>query len=233
MAAAGARWGRRAGYRRRRPLPALAVLVALVVLSGLVWTNVFDSIPSLEAATTCNKPGRATQPPEASGMPPQVPLGEMKNRDALNSVTPIPPEDVHVRVLNGNGESRQATLVSDELESLGFTPIGADDDAVYVNYDLKCHGQIRYGGAGVSAARTLSLIAPCAQLVRDERADAGVDLALGSEFDDIKTTQSAKQVLQQLESWVPQREAQDDGRGEVSPPKIDKKLLQDARDVHC
>jgi hypothetical protein len=233
VAAAGASWGRRAGYRRRRPLPALAVLVGLVVLSGLLWTNVFDSIPSLEAATTCNEPSRATQPPEASGMPAQVPLGEMKQRDALNSVTPIPPEDVKVRVLNGNGESRQATLVSDELASLGFTPTGADNDSVYVNYDLKCHGQIRYGGAGVSAARTLSLIAPCAQLVRDERADASVDFALGSEFDDIKTTQEAKQVLQQLKSWVPQRDAQDGAHEEVSSPKIDKKLLRNARDVHC
>ena len=203
------------------------------MLSGLLWTNVFDSVPSLEAATTCNQPSRATQPPEASGMPPQIPLGQMEKRDALDSVTPIPPQDVHVRVLNGNGESRQATLVSDELQSLGFTPTGADDDAVYVNYDLKCHGQIRYGGAGVSAARTLSLIAPCAQLVRDERPDAGVDFALGSDFDDIKTTQEAKQVLQQLASWVPQRDAQNGANEGVTPPKIDKKLLETARDVHC
>lgn len=203
------------------------------MLSGLLWTNVFDSVPSLEAATTCNQPSRATQPPEASGMPPQIPLGQMEKRGALNSVTPIPPQDVHVRVLNGNGESRQATLVSDELQSLGFTPTGADDDAVYVNYDLKCHGQIRYGGAGVSAARTLSLIAPCAQLVRDERTDAGVDFALGSDFDDIKTTQEAKQVLQQLASWVPQRDAQNGSQEGVTPPKIDKQLLDTARDVHC
>ena len=209
------------------------MLVGLVLLSGLMWTNVFDSVPSLEAATTCNQPSRATQPPEASGMPPQIPLGQMEKRDALDPVTPIPPQDVHVRVLNGNGESRQATLVSDELQSLGFTPTGADDDAVYVNYDLKCHGQIRYGGAGVSAARTLSLIAPCAQLVRDERPDAGVDFALGSDFDDIKTTQEAKQVLQQLTSWVPQRDAQNGAHEGVTPPKIDKNLLETARDVHC
>lgn len=233
MAAAGANRGRRAGYRRRRPVPALAVLVGLVVLSGLLWTNVFDSVPSLEAATTCNRPSPATAPPEKSGKPEQASLGTMEKRDALNSVTPIPPEDVHVRVLNGNGESRQATLVGDELKSLGFTPAGADNDPVYVNYDLKCHGQIRYGGAGVSAARTLSLIAPCAQLVRDERSGAGVDFALGSEFDDIKTTQEAKEVLQQLESWVPQRDAEDGGNGEVTPPKISDDLLKKARDVHC
>ncbi|SFS67114.1 envelope integrity protein Cei [Saccharopolyspora flava] len=233
MAAVGARSGRRVGYRRRRPLPALVVLVALVVLSGLLWTRVFGSVEDIDAATTCNPPGAPTAPPEVSGQPAQVPLGTMLQRDALDSTTPVPPQDVHVRVLNGNGESRQATMVGDELGSLGFTPAGADNDSVYVNYDLKCHGQIRFGAAGQSAARTLSLIAPCAQLVRDEREDAGVDYALGSDFDDIKSTQEAKQILQQLQNWVPQRDQQESAQQEVTPPKISEDLLSKARDVHC
>ncbi len=85
----------------------------------------------------------------------------------------------------------------------------------------------------MSAARTLSLIAPCAQLVRDEREDAGLDLALGSRFDDIKTTQEAKQILQQLQNWVPQRDQQDGAQQEVTPPQISEDLLTKARDVHC
>ncbi|MEB3368512.1 envelope integrity protein Cei [Saccharopolyspora mangrovi] len=233
MAAVGARWGRRVGYRRRRPLPALVVLVALVVLSGLLWTRVFGSVEDIDAATTCNPPGAPTAPPEVSGQPAQVPLGTMLERDALNSTTPVPPQDVHVRVLNGNGESRQATMVGDELASLGFSKGGADNDSVYVNYDLQCHGQIRFGAAGMSAARTLSLIAPCAQLVRDEREDAAVDFALGADFDDIKTTQEAKQVLQQLQNWVPQRDHQEGAQQEVTPPQISEDLLTKARDVHC
>ncbi|WP_165944515.1 envelope integrity protein Cei [Saccharopolyspora terrae] len=233
MGAVGARPGRRVGYRRRRPLPALVVLVALVVLSGLLWTRVFGSVEDIDTATRCNPPGAPTAPPEASGMPPQVPVGTMLERDALNSTTPVPPQDVHVRVLNGNGESRQASMVGDELASLGFVKTGADNDSVYVNYDLQCHGQIRFGAAGMSAARTLSLIAPCAQLVRDEREDAGLDLALGSRFDDIKTTQEAKQILQQLQNWVPQRDQQDGAQQEVTPPQISEDLLTKARDVHC
>ncbi|GAA4614274.1 envelope integrity protein Cei [Saccharopolyspora hordei] len=232
MAAVGTRGGRRAGYRRRRPLPALLVLACLVFLAGLLWTRVFDSVQDIEAATTCNPPSPPTAPPEEDA-PEQVALGTMLPRDALDSTNPIPPQDVQVRVLNGNGESRQASLVSDELATLGFAKGGADNDPVYVNYDLKCHGQIRFGGAGVSAARTLSLIAPCAQLVRDERPDASVDLVLGSKFDDIKTTAEAKQVLQQLESWVPQRDQQGGANQEVTPPKISKDLLTKAREVHC
>ncbi len=46
-------------------------------------------------------------------------------------------------------------------------------------------GQIRYGPAGASAARTLSLVVPCAELVDDGRQGATVDLALGSDFRDI------------------------------------------------
>jgi hypothetical protein len=209
------------------------VLVGLVVLSGLLWTQIFDSVQDIEAATTCNPPGAPTAPPQADDQPEPVALGSMLPRAALDSTTPIPPQDVRVRVLNGNGEARQATLVSDELASLGFAKGGAGNDPVYVNYDLKCHGQIRFGGAGVSAARTLSLIAPCAQLVRDERPDAGVDFALGADFDDIKTTSEAKQVLQELENWVPQRDHQGGAQQEVTPPKISNDLLTKARDVHC
>ncbi|WP_229680290.1 envelope integrity protein Cei [Saccharopolyspora thermophila] len=229
-----ARSGRRGPrYRRRRPMPALVVLVGLVLLSGLLWTRIFDSVEDIETATRCNPPGVPTARPDADGRTEQVSLGEMLPRNALDSTNPIPPQDVRVRVLNGNGESRQATLVSDELASLGFAKGGADNDPVYVNYDLNCHGQIRFGGAGASAARTLSLIAPCAQLVRDDRPDAVVDLALGSDFDDIKTTQEAKQVLQELANWVPLRDQQDGAHQEVTPPRISHDLLAKARDVHC
>ncbi len=233
MSAVSARSGRRTRYRRRRPLPALAVLVGLVVLSGLLWTRVFDSVKDIDAATTCNPPGMPTAAPQGGETTEPVPLGQMLPRNALDSTNPMPPQDVQVRVLNGNGETRQASLVSDELASLGFAKGGADNDPVYVNYDLKCHGQIRFGVAGVSGARTLSLIAPCAQLVRDDRHDASIDFALGSAFDDIKTTSEAKQALQELENWVPQRDQQGGAHQEVTPPQIDSELLNKARDVHC
>ncbi|MBE9373059.1 envelope integrity protein Cei [Saccharopolyspora sp. HNM0983] len=231
VSAVSARRGRQGPrYRRRRPIPALIVLVALVGLSGVVWTNVFDSVEDIETATRCAPPS----PPRAGATQgTQQPIGQMLARDALDRTNPVPPQDIPVRVLNGNGESRQATLVSDELSTLGFAPAGADDDPVYVNYDLRCHGQIRYGDAGASAARTMSLIAPCAQLVRDERPDAGVDFALGADFDDIKTTQEAKQVLQELQNWVPERDQQDGTAEGITPPKISNDMMATARDVHC
>lgn len=213
-------------YRRRRPLPALVLLGALVLLSGLLWTRVFESVEDIETATRCNQPAPPTAAPvDGTSQSAPPPLGKMLPRNALDNVAPVPPQQVKVRVLNGNGEVNQASLVSGVLTDLGFAEGGEpDNDPVYVNYDLNCHGQIRFGSAGAGAARTLSLIAPCAQLVHDGRTDDTIDFALGTEFNDIKSTSEAKQVMQQLKSQSP---------GEDSKPKIDEELLAKARDVHC
>lgn len=210
------------------------MLVVLVVLSGFVWTKVFDSLEDIETATRCNVPSPPTASPASPGQQqPQVPLGTMLPRNALDRTSPVPPQEALVRVLNGNGESNEASLISEQLSSLGFGQGGeADNDPVYTNYDLNCHGQIRFGDAGAGAARTLSLIVPCAQLVRDERPDASVDLALGAEFDDIRTTSEAKQVLQELKTRGEQ-EQEGDVAQEATPPRIDSALLEKARDVHC
>lgn len=207
------------------------MLCVLVLVSGFVWTKVFDSLEDIETATRCNQPSPPTTPPQASGQGPAE-LGAMLPRNGLDHASPIPPQDIPVRVLNGNGESNQASLISEQLTTLGFAEGGKPaDDPVYTNYDLNCHGQIRFGDAGEGAARTVSLIAPCAQLVRDERADAGVDFVLGAEFDDIKSTPEAKRILQELKNWAPQRD--DSSPQDVSPPRFDGELLANARDVHC
>ncbi len=230
---------RRPGYRRRRPIPAIIVLAILIVLSGFLWTRVFETSDDIEAATRCNQPASqpvADQASQNGGEPQseQLPLGTMQPRTALDDTSPIPPQDVPVRVFNANGERMQAALVGQELGNLGFASGGeAGNDPIYTEYDLNCHGQIRYGGAGVSAARTLSLMVPCAQLVRDDREDATVDLALGTRFDDIRASSEAMQVLQELKNWVPQRDQQDGAQNEVSKPPIKTELLTDARDVHC
>lgn len=233
MSAGTTRRGRRPRYRRRRPLPALLALALLLVLSGFMWTRIFESADNVETATSCRPPGVATSLPKP-GVPVQLPLGTTLPRNALDQVAPISPQEVHFRVLNGNGESRQAALITDELSNLGFAKGGdAANDPVYANQDLICHGQIRYGPAGTNAARTLSLIAPCAQLVRDDRQDNSVDLALGKKFDDIKTTSAAKKVLQELKNSVPQRDHHGGAQHDDTPPAVDGELLSEARDVSC
>ncbi|WP_154670713.1 envelope integrity protein Cei [Actinopolyspora erythraea] len=223
-------------YRRRRPLPALILLAVLALLSGFVWTRVFESTETVEMATRCNvpdaKPGTSAAQP---GDPPtRTQAGTMLPRDALDDTTPAPPQDVPVHVFNANGEANQATLVSEALSNLGFAEGGEPaNDPVYTDLNLKCHGQIRYGRAGAGAARTLSLMAPCAQLVRDQRSGTTVDLALGSEFDGVRATQQAQQVLQQLRNWAKENRSQGADQQRVGEPEVSGKLLEAAREVHC
>lgn len=231
--AASARQGLRGPrYRRRRPLPALVLLIVLVVVSGFVWTRVLGSTETVEMATRCAPPGATSAGPGSGTSVGTVTpeLGRMLPRNALNGTSPIPPQDVQVHVFNSNGQSNQATLISKELSNLGFGKGGEPaNDPVYSKLDLDCHAQIRFGSAGAGAARTLSLMAPCAQLVRDQRKSATVDLALGTEFEGIKTTQEAKQVLQQLKN----RDGQGDRLSDGGRSSIDRELLSQARDVHC
>ncbi|WP_019853536.1 envelope integrity protein Cei [Actinopolyspora mortivallis] len=227
---------RRPRYRRRRPLPALILLAVLVVLSGFVWTRVFESTESVEAATRCNIPG--TEPGSQQAQPGEPPTrtaaGTMLSRKALDDTRPSPPQDVSVQVFNANGEVNQASLVSEELTNLGFAKAGDPaNDPVYTDLDMDCHAQIRYGENGAQAARTLSLIVPCAQLVRDERPGAEVDLALGSEFDDVRATQQGKQALQQLKNWARENRGRTGDQPGAAPPRVDQELLEQARDVHC
>jgi hypothetical protein len=232
VAKTGRGWGG-PRYRRRRPLPAVLVFALLVVLAIFMWTRVFETTANTEAATECNLPGEPKVPPagpDRTTAPAVAPFGSMLPRDSLDHVTPAAPKNVRVTVLNANGQSRQATLIGDELNGFGFAQGGPPaNDPIYPRFDMKCHGQIRFGGPGASAARTLSLAVPCAQLVQDGRPDPSVDLALGSEFNDIKMTRQAKQVLQQLTAWAA-RPGQAAGS---PPPVIDTNLLSEARDVHC
>jgi hypothetical protein len=235
VSATSTRPGRRAPrYRRRRPLPALLVFGLLVVLSGFLWTRVFETTANTETATECNLPGVSKSPPDPqrTPTPTATPFGTMLLRNGLDQTAPVPPQNVQVRVLNANGQSRQATLISDELGTFGFAKGGPpDNDPIYTHYDLKCHGQIRFGAPGAGAARTLSLAVPCAQLVRDGRQDPAVDLALGAQFDDIKMAPEARQILQQLSNQASQQAGR--AQHEVGQPPINDKLLAAARDVHC
>ena len=88
-----------------------------------------------------------------------------------------------LRVYNSSTVRGQAKAVTDELRAAGFESIldGANDP-LYPAADLRCVAQIRFGPAGAAAARTVLLVAPCAQLVVDSRVDDSVDLALGGRY---------------------------------------------------
>ncbi len=163
-------------FRRRNPRPAIIVLIVLVVLTSLVWTMALTRPTEVHEAAVCNPP-----PAPEPGKEP-VSLGEPMTRSAMMSVIPAKLIDTKVRVLNASGRGGQAADAADALRDLGFAQPTAANDPVYAGTRLTCQGQIRFGEAGQSAAAAVWLVAPCAELFKDDRNDDSVDLALGTEF---------------------------------------------------
>ncbi|MBB1034378.1 envelope integrity protein Cei [Dietzia sp. CQ4] len=173
--------------RLRRPY--VLFVVATLVLGGLVWASALMGSDAATQAAACP----VTPAAEEAGLREQ-PAG------ALDSVEPALLADTRVRVLNANGQSGQAGAVAAQLAERGFQPAGADatgNDPIYAQ-DLECHGQIRYGEAGEASARSLSLAAPCMQLVSDGRADESVDLVLGTIFSRLSDSAESVGALDEL-----------------------------------
>jgi hypothetical protein len=218
------RSGRRA-YRSRRPLPAIIIFVVLATASVAVWAHVLNQAGNSTVQSAC--PASASAP---ANLPPETPLPY----SALNDVTPVPAAQVQVRTLNGSKQVGLATRIALVLTQYGFQQTGQPgNDPRYPSGDMRCFGQIRFGPNGEAAARTLSLIVPCAQLVRDDRQDATVDLALGSYFTDLAPSPDAMQVLAQLATWSQSHPATGGLQSTGQLPSVSARLLAGAHTFRC
>jgi hypothetical protein len=198
----------------------------LAVVAIATWTAVLVNASGPAGAAAC---------PSVDPSP-----GEVLEAGALDEVPPLPPAAVRVRVLNAGGQRGQANLVAAQLGDLGFGEAAPpDNDPFYPRQDMECFGQIRFGPAGESAASTLGLVLPCAELVRDGRPDGAVDVAVGTAFGDLNPGRAQRDALDQL--------AAPGGGGDGSanadpnaadapapaPPAVDPALLQEARSTSC
>lgn len=164
-------------------------LVVVLALGALVWAAALRGNDAATQAAAC----------PLTPMAEDVGLREQP-ADALDGIDPATLNETRVRVLNANGQSGQAGAVAAQLAERGFQPAGSDaigNDPVY-GQALECHGQIRYGDAGKATARSLSLAAPCMQLVADGREDDTVDLALGTIFSRLSDSAAAVGALDEL-----------------------------------
>ncbi|MFC0067595.1 envelope integrity protein Cei [Umezawaea endophytica] len=229
-------------YRRRRPLPALVLFVILAFGAVFVWAKVLNTANDVDLAIRCNTPGSAPAP--SSSAPPADPaaspveapkLGNVLAHDALDRTDPVPVADIQFRVFNASTQRNLARFVATTLTELGLKQAAEpDNDPVYPAGDMTCRGQIRFGAPGAGAARTLSLIDPCLELVRDERQDATVDIAVGKKFDEIKPNHNARKVMDQLADWAAQQPEQAGGQAaEAGAPTVVASNVTAARDVHC
>src|SRR2546427_363739 len=121
--------GRSQRYRRRRPLPALIVLLALALIAMFVWIKVFSGHSGPANGISCAPP--SGPPATAAGQPPTT-LGQPLEHDALDRTSPVPPSQVLVRVLNGSIQHGQAGETTEALRQLGFAQVGQPgDDPLY------------------------------------------------------------------------------------------------------
>jgi uncharacterized membrane protein (UPF0136 family) len=213
-------------YRKRRPIPAIIVISVLGLVAVFVWVNAIVSRSDIDAVIRCDPPATPAQGVTFTTL----------SHDALDGRAPIPPDKVAVRVLNASSVRGQGGITTEALRAIGFTQIAPpDNDPAYAGRDAICHGQIRFGDNGTAAARTLSLVAPCEELIKDNRKDATVDLTIGTTFGDLSPTPAAMKVLQQLNAWSAQH--QGGGGGEqaaaATVPVVDQTLLASARNVSC
>jgi LytR cell envelope-related transcriptional attenuator len=228
--ASGIPFGNRLGnrrtrhYRRYRPLPAFTLLALLAVIAMVVWIRVITTNSDIDAHIRCEP---------AATAPPGVVFTAL-GHTALDETVPLPPDKVAVKVVNAGQGRGLAGIATENLRQLGFTQVAPpENDPAYPQGNAKCIGQIRFGDTGTAAARMVSLVAPCAELIRDNRADATVDLAIGNGFTDLRLTQPAHQVLQQLRDWSAQHPSGGNDQSAATSPVIDHALLTAAHNVAC
>lgn len=212
-------------YQRRRKRPVAVVVAVLAVIAVATWTTVLFTAGGAAGSLTC--------PPTAAGSPP----GESLDPDALDDVAPIAPAAVRIRVLNAGGQRGQANLVAAQFGDLGFAEASPPaNDPFYPDSNMECVGQVRFGPAGDAAASTVSLVLPCAELVRDGRTDDTVDVSVGTAFGDLNPVAAARDALEQLAA-PPTADATADpvvaATNPPGPPTADPADLEKARAATC
>ena len=215
----------RARYRKRRPIPAVIVACLLVVAAIVVWTKVFGKASDVNALIACAPSAAASKQQTDTPVP----------YNSLDKIAPEPAADVKVQVYNATTQRGAALQVSNQLGQAGFQVAAPANDPLYPKQDMACRGQIRFGANGESAARTISMVVPCTQLVRDNRQDSTVDLSIGKTFTGVAPNSSAQQALAQLASWAASHPAPQGGQQALNSvlPQLAPDLLAAAHPNQC
>jgi hypothetical protein len=214
----------RAPYRKRKPIPAIIIVALLGITAIVVWVKVMHKADNVDAAVACPTSTVASANGQA------LPYG------ALDKVTPAVPAQISYRVYNGSSQRGAAQQVAIALNGLGFQqPATVADDPLYPKQDLNCIGELRFGANGQAAARTLSLVLPCTELIKDNRQDATVDVSVGKNFSSVLPNKDAMSALHQLASWASSHPTPQGGQQAQGgqAPQLSPALLSGAHTTVC
>lgn len=153
----------------RRPLPALIALLALLLLTGLVWWRVLHRDSTSGAASNC-----VTQSPTGPTLP--------------------APGLITLKVLNATDRNGIASKARTTLASDGFNiPNAAAND----NPKVKIPGvaEIRYGPRGRDGALLVHYFLPGAKLVATHSKTATVVISLGERYRGVASPSSVQAAL--------------------------------------
>ncbi|HZC70186.1 MAG TPA: LytR C-terminal domain-containing protein [Jatrophihabitans sp.] len=154
----------------RRPVPALIALLALLLLTALVWWRVLNRNSGTEASGNCT----STQPTPSATLP--------------------GPNLITVTVLNatdrtGIAADARTTLVADGFKS----PTEAANDKPKVK--IRGVAEIRYGESGHDGAKVLHYYFPNARMVSTKSKSATVVVSLGEKYRGVASPSSVAAEL--------------------------------------
>jgi hypothetical protein len=165
----------------RRPLPAMAFIAALCLLTALVWFRVLhrtDGAAGAAKPSTC--PSGSTTAPT-----PQNP-----------TVLPIA-RNVSVLVLNSTQRNGLATATKKALQIRGFKVTQATNDVkAFGGHGLiKGVAEIRYGPSALSSATLLRFFFPTAAMKLTNSSSPVVTVSLGARFTRPATPAEVRKAL--------------------------------------
>ncbi len=147
---------------RRRKRTAITLLIVIAVLAGAFYY----------ASTYFAKgPNKAAASPSCTV--------------TLSPTGPVYPSQVTVNVYNATTRSGLAGTVGKTVKGRGFVVGTVANDPL--KKSVPGTAEVRYGAAGERAAKLVQTLVAGATLVKDARADASVDLVLGTAYKEIVT----------------------------------------------
>jgi hypothetical protein len=187
---------------KRRPLPALAFLVILTLLAGVVWWRVLHRAKSHPRASSTSSCSSVLSPPSTGSSGSSGPSGSSSPSGPASLSSPVRPprpprilpipSKITVQVLNSTERTGIAGKATKVLKTDGFVVKKASNDTGGL---IPGVGQIRYGPGTLPAATLLSYYFPAATMKLTASTSDIVIVSLGSKYRQPATKVAVRRAL--------------------------------------